>query len=154
MKIASKIKPKSGKPRTVTIHGRPYVFAPVLDKNDVTHFVAEVKDEDHAAVLLGTSDFYPFGDALAPQPTLKSGQAPAAPRVTPAEPVDPAVQVEANALLGLSLAKISVEVGKVSSLAVVHTALATEQAAETPRKTVLALLQTTLDGATAAGVKG
>lgn len=153
MKIASNIKPKSGKPRTVTIHGRPYVFAPVLDKDDLPHFVAEVKDADHAAVLLGTGDFYAYGDELAPKPTLKQTVSDPVPPAS-TEPVDPAIQAEADALLALALAKIATEVGKVSGLQVVRVALATEKAAETSRKTVVALLQSTLDGAVAAGVKG
>jgi hypothetical protein len=152
MKIASKIQPKSGKARNVTIHGRPYAFAPIHDKDDNTHFVAEVKNADHAAVLLGTGDFYAYGDELAPKATLTIEPIkPAAP--VAAEPVDAAIQAEADALLALSLAKISIEVGKVTSLAVVRAALATEQAAEPSRKTVVALLKQTLEGAAAAGVK-
>lgn len=154
MKIASKIKPQSGKPRNVTIHGRPYAFAPIQDKDDITHFVAEVKNADHAALLIGTGDFYTYGDELAPQATLKKAVIDPVEPPPPADPVEPAIQAEADALLLLSVAKISSEVAKVSSLAVVRAALATEKVAEGSRKTVVALLQATLDGAAQAGVKG
>lgn len=158
MKIASKIHPRNGVSRTVTIHGRPYVFLPVEDKNAERHFVAEVKSEEHAAVLLGSLDFYAYGAELAPQPTLAKPAATEAPEggeppkdvQLVAFPRD--VMEAAEALLNGSASAIGADVGKVKSLDVVKAALAIEKASSKSRKSVVALLEQTLAGAAAAGV--
>lgn len=155
MKIASRIHPRTGKARVVTIHNRPYAFAPTEDKNGDKHFVAEVNNETHAEVLLGSGDFYAYDETMAPKPTLQPVPPAGKPQEPPAVVLDgiPAdVREEALKLLEGSAASISTAVGKVSGLAVVRAAVTLEKAG-TNRKTVVALLQSTLDGAAAAGVK-
>lgn len=159
MKIASKIHPRNGISRTVTIHGRPYVFVPVEDKNLERHFVAEVTNEDHAVLLLGTLDFYAYGAELAPVAKL-AAPAPADTSKT-AEPLKEVhlvafpqdVMLAAEVLLNGSASAIGADVGKVKSLDVVKAALAIENASSKCRKTVVVLLEQTLAGAAAAGVK-
>ncbi|KLD65428.1 hypothetical protein [Dyella japonica] len=70
MKIASRIHNRDGSARTVTIHGRPYIFAKTEDLHGNLHFVADVRNEQHAKVLLQKPHFYEFGDELEPQSTL------------------------------------------------------------------------------------
>lgn len=156
MKIGSRIKPRNRVSRTVNIHGRDYTFLPVEDKYGETHFVAEVQNEEHAAVLLGTLDFYAYGKDMAPAAALKPpvadvGVAPAATQpVLVAFPQD--VMQQAEVLLNGSASAIGADVGKVKSLAVVKAALAIERAGTKPRKSVITLLEQTLAGAAAAGV--
>lgn len=94
MKIASKIKPRSGQPRRVTVHDRLYVFAPILDRNEEKHFVAEVKNERAAEALLTSGHFYHYSADFEPQPVLQRSHIvpppppPPAPAQTPS-PVPP-----------------------------------------------------------------
>lgn len=90
MKIASKIKPRDGKHRRVTVHGRLYIFAPTIDRNEEKHFVAEVKDERTAETLLTSGHFYHFSADLEPEPVLQRASLPAAPPAPPAPPPAPA----------------------------------------------------------------
>lgn len=153
MKIGSRIHPRARDYRVVTIHGREYIFAKTEDKLGDAHFVADVKNEEHAAVLVGSGDFYRYSADMAPAPALQ----PPKPVVEPtaAEPLEAAttaIQAEAEALLAGSASTISSAVGAVSSLAVVQAALANEQAKKAPRATVVKLLEATMEGAKAAGV--
>lgn len=153
MKIGSRIHPRERDYRRVTIHGREYIFAKTEDKFGDAHFVADVKNEDHAAVLMGSGDFYPYNADMAPTPALQPPKP--AEDTTTVEPPDAAaiaIQAEAEALLAGSASAISSAVGAVSSLAVVTTALAIEQAKKAPRTTIVKLLEATLEGAKAAGV--
>lgn len=153
MKIGSRIHPRERDQRRVTIHGREYIFAKTEDKFGDTHFVADVKNEEHAAVLVGSDDFYPYNADMAPAPALQPPKPAVDPtEVVPPPAVDAAIQAEAEALLAGSASTISSAVGAVSSLAVVETALANEQAKKQPRTTVVKLLEATLEGAKAAGV--
>ena len=157
MKIASKIHPRNGISRAVDIHGRTYVFAATEDKNAEQHFVAEVKNEEHAAILLGSLDFYKFGADLVPVATLAKPVATTTDANAPA-PVQlvgfpQEVMQAAEVLLNGSASAIGADVGKVKSLDVVKAALAIEQAKSNGRKTVVALLEQTLAGAAAAGVQ-
>lgn len=161
MKIASKIHPRSGKPRRVTILGRLYAFAPVEDKLGNLHYVADVSHEEHAAVLLGSDAFYRYTADMAPQamlqqPAPKADGTPAAnsgPSGEQSAGEDLAIKAEAEQLLTGSASAISAAVGKVSSLAVVRAALDIEKAGAA-RKNVTALLNSTIEGAVAAGVAG
>lgn len=153
MKIASRIKPRSGKPRVVTVHDRPYAFAPTEDKLGDQHFVADVHNTEHAELLLGSGDFYAYDETLAPRPQLQPAAASAAPPAAPLPNITALARTEAVNLLKGSAASISTGVGKVSGLAVVRAAMAIENTSPTPRKSVIALLQDALDGAIAAGVK-
>lgn len=152
MKIGSRIHPRSANSRSVTIHGREYIFAKTEDKFGDKHFVADVAKEEHAAVLLGTDDFYIYKTDMAPTPAIKAPTAPIDPPNEDEATIPPALQAEAEQLLGGSAASISSAVGSVSSLAVVTAALAIEQAKKAPRATVVKLLEATLEGAKAAGV--
>lgn len=156
MKIGSHIKPRSRKPRVVTIHGRPYAFAPVLDKTDLEHFVAEVKDEKHAEVLLASGNFYHYRDDMAPAATLKresSAPAPAPAKKEGAEEPNTDDSEQAKNLLLLSVAKMGVALGN-TSLPVIRRAIELEKLSDTSRDSALKLLTSALEGAIAAGVKG
>jgi len=153
MKIGSRIHPRAADFRRVTIHGREYIFAKTEDKFGDKHFVAEVTKEEHAAVLLGTDDFYIYKADMAPEPAIKApAPAPADPPKADGAVLPPDVQAEAEKLLGGSAASISSAVGSVSSPAVVTAALAIEQAKASPRVTVMKLLEATLEGIKAAGL--
>lgn len=151
MKIGSHIKPRNGQPRHVDIHDTPYTFAPMKDNQGVTHFVAEVTNEDHAALLLENGAFYAFDKAAQVKPKLTRGNAGDPP--PPAEPVPPEIEAEAKALLDNNVEALGVAVGKVSSLDVLRCALQLEHAGSA-RKTAIGLLETTLAAANEAGLKG
>lgn len=178
MKIGSKIKPRDGTVRRVTVHQRLYVFAPVFDKHGEVHFVSDVTDETAATTLMRNDHFYHFGPDLAPAPELQRGvepvlSAPAAPKA-PAAPVpapavgndgsggtppsgvqplpwDAEVVAEATELLKGSASDISTGVGNVSKSDVVRAALFIETQSEKPRKNVQQLLESTLSGIAASG---
>lgn len=149
MKIGSHIKPRSGKARHVDIYGTPYLFAPLKDRLGVTHFVADVNDDDHAALLMANGAFYAFDKNGLPEPKLTRGatKVEPPPSAWPDEIVD-----EANALLDQSAAKIATAIGSVSSPDVVRAARACE-AADKKRDSVLSLIDKTLDAMQQAGVK-
>lgn len=151
MKIASKIHPRNGQVRNVPVNGHLYAFTRTEDKHSTVHFVADVKNEDHAQVLMGHDAFYAYDSALAPVATLV--QAPKDPVDPPPPPpaFDVEVTAEANKLLKDSAGKISVALGKVSSPEVVLAAIAIEKAAPAMRKSVVALLESTREGLIAAG---
>lgn len=154
MKIASRIKPRNGQPRAVHVNEHLYLFAPTKDKAGDTHYVADVADPDHAAILLGSEHFYELGKDQQAVATLTRGVAPV--EETESKPVDTAtdaLRAAAAELLAGSANTIAVAVGKVASLDVVRVALAMEREAG-GRKTVIHLLEATLQGAAAAGVKG
>ena len=157
MKIASKIRPRDGKPRTHTVHGSRYVFAPTEDAAGEIHFVSEVRNEDHAALFMGNGNFYHFGEGMQPQATLSRGSAEGAPHPnsTPVPPpFDQAVIDEATTLLAGSMSQIGTAVSAVSGPIVVVAALASEKAKATPRKSVVELLERTIEGLRAAGLLG
>ena len=155
MKIASRIHPRNGIERNVTIHGKQYAFKHTLDKFGDDHFVADVVHEKHAETLLGSDAFYRFDPNTLVQPALAK---PEPPKDVPATtelkvlafPSD--VMVAAETLLNGSASAIGADVGQVKTLAVVKAALAIEQASPKPRQNVVNLLQKTLEGAEAAGV--
>jgi hypothetical protein len=158
MKIGSHIKPRSGKPRHVPMFDTEYVFAAVKDKQGQTHFVADVDNADHAEILLKNGAFYAFDKNQSAQPTLSL------PRGTKSEGDEdtkppaypPEVEAEAKALLDHNTEVIGAEIGKVSGLDVLRCALAIEsdRLNSKPRKTVITLLEASLQGAIEAGVKG
>lgn len=152
MKIGSVIKHRDGSPRCVHVHGKPYEFHPVKDSDEVTHFVADVTDPAHAEVLMASEAFYAF-DGKQRVPALKR----AAPIAAGASIKPPALSDEqldaATELLKGSAGDIGKAVGN-ATLDTVRAAIAVESASKTPRKSVIGLLQTALDGALAAGVKG
>lgn len=152
MKIGSHIKPRSGKPRHVTIHDTEYAFAPVKDNQGVTHFMADVTNADHAALLLENGAFYAFDKAAQVKPKLTRASAGDTPP-PPADPVPTEIETEAKALLDNTVDALGVAVGKVSSLDVVRCALQLEHAGSA-RKSAISLLETTLAAANEAGVKG
>lgn len=174
MKIASKIKPRNQKARTVDLFGRRYVFAATLDKDGYAHFVADVTIEKHAHQFLSTGDYYHFGADLEPKASLKAPVAP--PPATNDEqdgekggekggtgevPADARLgaysaetQAEAKALLAGSATQISGALGQVTDLDIVRAALLIEQESATPRKNVTQLLTSTLEMAKQANVPG
>lgn len=152
MKIGSRIHPRSAEYRRVTIHGREYIFAKTEDKFGDKHFVADVAKEEHAAVLLGTDDFYIYRADMAPAPAIQPPSTKPAPPPADSTALPPEVQAEAQELLAGSASAISSGVGKVTSPAVVTAALALEQAKAKPRDTVVKLLEATLEGIKAAGL--
>ena len=155
MKIASRIHPRNGAQRNVTIHGKLYVFRATQDKFGDEHFVADVVHEAHADTLLASDAFYRFDPNMLVQPALAK-PVPAAEPIAKADvkvvafPSD--VMSAAEQLLNGSASAIGADVGQVKSLAVVRAALAIEQASAKPRQNVITLLQRTLEGAEAAGV--
>lgn len=148
MKIASHIKPRSGKPRHVTFNGTQYAFAPTDDKHGITHFVASVGNKDDAKGLVGSGHFYEYSPDMEKPPVLKRSD-PAAP---PPKPFDPAVVEEATALLENNTDDVSIAIGKVSSLDVIRCAIDLEASGQ-ERKGVSNLLDTALEAGIAAGVK-
>jgi hypothetical protein len=93
MKIGSKIKPRSGTVRRVTVHERLYVFAPTFDKYGEVHFVSDVTEEAAATTLMRSDHFYHFGPDLEPVPELLRGSNPVpppAPAPSPAPAPTPA----------------------------------------------------------------
>lgn len=152
MKIGSVIKHRDGSARCVHVHGTPYEFQPVKDSDEVTHFVADVTDPAHAEVLMASEAFYAF-DGKQRVPALKR----AAPVAAVAGVRPPTLSDEqvasATELLKGSAGDIGKAVGN-AMLDTVRAAIAVESASKTPRKTVIGLLKTALDGAIAAGVKG
>lgn len=167
MKIASRLHNRDGSPRLITIHGKLYTFHPVQDKFGDTHMVADVHNEDHAAVLLGgdSDAFYAYGaDLQIPPPKPKLAPAKAGgdtgdagtgdagkdnDHTVLAFPFD--VMNAAEVLLNGSASAIGADVGKVKP-AVVRAALAIELASNKPRKTVIDLLTKTVEGMIDAGV--
>ncbi|MGO4700286.1 hypothetical protein [Dyella sp. 2RAB6] len=164
MKIASKIHPRDGKPRTHVVHGTTYKFAPTQDRNGEIHFVADVANPDHGALFMRNGSFYHFDDDLQVPPLTRiAPPAPAAPPSPPAPAADStsnplltqfdqAVLDEAGALVAGSMTTIGTAIGSVSGAPVVLAALAIEKAKESPRKSVLELLEKTVDGLRAAGL--
>lgn len=159
MKIGSKIHPRDGKRRDVTVRGTLYVFTPETDTQQKLHYVADVQNEKDAETFLANSAFYPYVD----KPTLtrtsgtkKQADAPA-PTPTPAPAADqvdatPEQKAAAQDLLKGSLSDIGKAVGS-ATLSTIRTAIAIELAAETQRQSVVKLLTDTLEFAKAAGAK-
>ena len=172
MKIGSKIRPRNGKCRNVTVHDRPYVFAATPDKNGDIHFVADVTDTKHAETFLGSGDFYAFGKGFEQQPSL-TRSTPAGDGAHPATggsanqaggdggsqsaPTlaghDPEAVAAATELLKGSISDVGKAVAN-HRLPVIRAALAMENAQENARKGMVALLEATLEGAKQAGVEG
>lgn len=168
MKIGSKIHPRDGKSRTVSVYGRPYVFTPQHDQMGDVHFVADVQHSDHAEVLLSSEHFYAFGgkekrSALsrgAPEENSGESAAGAAHSNTDGKEVG-GVAIEmsperiesATGLLAGSVSDVGKAVGS-AQLQTIRDALVIESAQKKTRSGVLKLLQDTLDGAKAAGVQG
>ena len=164
MKIASKIRPRDGKPRTHIVHGKTYVFAPTQHRDGEIHFVADVDHADHGALFMGNGGFYHFDEGLqAPPLTRDTPPVPVAPPAPNTPPADStpnpllaqfgqAVLDEATTLIAGSMTTISTAVGSVSAPAVVLAALALEKAKESPRKSVVDLLERSIDGLRAAGL--
>lgn len=148
MKIASHIKPRSGKPRLVTFNGTKYAFAPTEDKHGITHYVASVGNKDDAKGLVGSGHFYEYSPDMEKPPVLKRDDPPA----PPPETFKPEVVEEAHALLENTTDDVSVAIGKVSSLDVIRSAIRLEAAGHA-RKGVSGLLDTALEAGIAAGVK-
>lgn len=153
MLIASHIKPRRKPTRTVHVHGTPYVFE---QKTNNGEFVAEVSNPAHAEILLGSRHF----SAVATGRTTLTRTPPPAdppkedekPSTGDAPPAFTDAQVaEATTLLTGSASAIGKDVGQVSSLDVVRCAIDIE-GKEKARKSVLALLQSTLEAAAQAGV--
>jgi hypothetical protein len=90
MKIGSKIKPRSGTVRRVTVHERLYVFAPTFDKYGEVHFVSDVTEEAAATTLMRSDHFYHFGPDLEPVSELLRGSNSVPPPPTPAPAPNPA----------------------------------------------------------------
>ncbi len=162
MKIGTHIINRDGSARRTTVHGKLYIFGPTEDEQGVTHYVADVKDPDHAATFMAHGKFYEF-KCQAPQPTLVRGAKEAGAAESSAPPVesqgtppegasgiDAAVLGEATDLLKGSVAVIGAAMGKVSCAEVVQVALELESAQAKPRATVLDLLKRTLEGIEAA----
>jgi hypothetical protein len=159
MKIASKIKPRDGNSRSHTIGERRYVFARFEDPHGDVHYVADVHNESHAAIFLQNGGFYSFAEQ-AQVATLNRatgakapGVDPLPPKIEPVTVIPPELLEEATSLVSGSVAEVGVAVAKVSSLAVVKAAIQIEGAKQVPRKTVIDLLNRTLEGAAQAGVK-
>lgn len=153
MKIASTIKPRSGRPRHVAIHGHAYVFAPVKDKHGVTHFVADVNDADHASLLLENDAFYTFDKNGLPAPKLSRNAKQAAKAPTSSkETWSTEILAEAAALLTQPVSDMGAAIGRVSSLGVVDAAAALENEGQ-KREDVLELLARAIEGAKQSGVK-
>lgn len=168
MKIGSKIHPRDGKSRTVSVYGRPYVFTPQHDQMGDVHFVADVQHSDHAEVLLSSEHFYAFG-GKEKRSTLSRDAAVAdaekhADSNTNAdsdgkEAGGIAIEMSeerietATALLSGSVSDVGKAVGS-AQLQTIRDALVIESAQKKTRSGVLKLLQDTLDGAKAAGVQG
>lgn len=158
MYIGSQIKPRHSKSRTVDVHGVNYVFLEVMGDG---HFICDVKNEEHAAILLAHPEkaFYKY----AGKPELSRAPAP------PIEPVDPQAAADAAAVTAAAAAKsalgefsqelrdeaaalllkqppqISKDVGKVSSPVVVKIArLLEDQRKDGPRSSVVEVLDRTL----------
>ncbi|MGH8154610.1 MAG: hypothetical protein ACREP0_05135, partial [Rhodanobacteraceae bacterium] len=120
----------------------------------VTHFVADVTREDHASLLIANGAFYAFDPASAEPAKLTRGgnvNTDTTPAAEPPKPWLPAIADEAIALLDAPAQDIAVKVGHVSALDVVRVALEFEAAGKA-RKSVVALLDTTLKSALEAGV--
>lgn len=147
MKIASVIQPKNGKYRRVTVHGKEYVFLPHQDKNEDTHFVADVKEEKHAETFLANDAFYVFGEDREKKAALKpdAGKKESTQVVHPNEAV-----AAASKMLTGSAQEISVAVGK-SNAQVIAAAIDLENANAKPRANVIGVLQAALDGIQQAG---
>ena len=178
MKIGSKIKPRDGTARRVTVHQRLYVFAPVQDHKGDVHFVTDVANEQHAETFMRSGDFYKFGAELEPQATLQRALVPEGSAGAPEGSVgssggaeggagvgtgpatgnvavsfSEAERVEAGALLSGSANTISTAIGSVSTLNIIRCARELEEAGQN-RKTVVQLLDQALAGAALANVKG
>ncbi len=155
MKIGSVIKHRDGSPRCVHVHGKPYEFKPLKDSDEVTHFVADVTDPAHAEVLMASEAFYAF-DGKQRVPALKR-VAPVATHTAGTGTKPPTLSDDQLAMATELLKGSAGDIGKAvgnATLDTVRAAIAVESASKTPRKTVIGLLQTALDGAIAAGVKG
>lgn len=174
MEIGSKIHPRNGKARRVEVHGRLYVFAATPDNKGNIHFVADVTNEQHAETFLGSGDFYAFGKDLKQQPALTrsaaagkpvTGASTAAPASTdagkgsdnPNPPTvtghDPEAVAAATELLKGSISDVGKAVAN-QTLPVIRAALDLEKAQPSPRKGMVTLLESTLEGARQAGVEG
>ena len=154
MKIGSKIHPRTKPTRNVTVFGKEYVFAPVKDKHDQTHYVADVTDEKHVDTLIDSGWFYVYGKdqqvaaALkAPVSTWNDGDQSPPPPAKPDEPL----LAEATELLKGSISEVGKAVASVK-LDVVRAAIALENGQQAPRKGMVALLEATLAVARAGAV--
>lgn len=160
MKIASKILPiKTRKDRRVTVYGTLYVFAPMKDAQDKTHFVADISDEKAVDALLSTSHYYRFGKELQPKSTLSkpdlgkagtgdNGTGDGGKKVTG---FSEEVIAKANELLKGTIQDVSKSVASVD-IVVTQAALEVEKAAEKPRDGMIKLLESTIEMARQAGV--
>jgi LPS O-antigen subunit length determinant protein (WzzB/FepE family) len=162
MKIGSKIHPRDGKSRDVSVHGTLYVFLPEKDTQQKLHFVADVQNDKDAETFLANSAFYVYTDK--PTLTRSAGSKKGADAPTPTPTPSPATagidaieatpeqKAAAQELLKGSLSDIGKAVGS-ATLSTIRTAIAIETAAETQRQNVVKLLTDTLEFAKAAGTK-
>lgn len=158
MKVASRIHPKrSRKPsRTVTVFGVAYEFVRSQGKGGEDHYVADVDDE-HVDLLIASGNYYKFTGAPAPAAKLTrtartAGPAPADEDADDKDDGAGDNAAEAGQLLTGSATEISKAVGAVSSIAVVEAALQIERDGKKPRKSVVQLLESAIEGAKQAGV--
>jgi len=154
MKIATTNTPKKDTHRTFKVHGKDYVFEAVQDKDENTHFVAEVKDEVHAEVFMKHGAFYAYGAENEPKSMLQRGSGDSTIVASPAPPLISLHKQDAldaaTELLKGSANEISTLIGK-SNREIISAAFDTESANAKPRKNVIALLQLTLDSMPQAG---
>lgn len=165
MKIASKTPPiKTRKTRRITVHGHSYEFEPTQDAGGNTHYVAEVKDENHVDTLIKSGHFYRFSKEMQGKPTLTpptkggeggegggsdgGGGGDIRPPVTG---IPEEVMAQASKLLSGNAADIARDVGS-TDIAVAQAALVIEKASDKSRANVVKVLEQTIEGARAAGV--
>ena len=145
MKIGSNIKPRQATSRLVTMHGTPYNFT----KQDNGEFVADVTRQGDVDTFLASRHFYAVGKPKLQAPKQQENTTP-----PPAETLtteEQAINDEAATLIEGSGTDIGRDVGNVSGLAVVKRAIVLEGEGQN-RKTVIQLLEKTLDQAKQAGV--
>lgn len=160
MKIASKTPPiKTRKTRRITVHGRSYEFEPTQDAGGNTHYVAEVKDENHVDTLIKSGHFYRFSKEMQGKPTLtpptKGGEGGGSDGGGEIKPpvtgIPEEVMAQASKLLSGNAADIAKDVGS-TDIAVTQAALVIEKASDKSRANVVKVLEQTIEGARAAGV--
>lgn len=169
--FGSVIKPRRKDTRTVHLFGVDYVFA---DRNKDGHYIAEVTDPatiEHMANDPVNFYLYPPGAKLKLTRQAKK----AAPATPPSQPQgegdqsetpqagasspaadsqeseaaapswSPDHEKEAADLLELKISDIGKAIQRVSSMEVVHVAIAMEKAKQSPRANVVKMLQDTID---------
>lgn len=147
MKICSKIKNRNGSSRNIHVNGTLYVFAPYKDNDGNEHLVADVTNDEHAAIFSASEHYYPLDKKKEKQSTLKrgdNGEKTDPPPPPPASSFSDEIRAEAAQLLQGSSPVIGQEIAKVSSMDVVSCAIELEEAGEN-RKAVLKLLTSTLE---------